>query len=324
MKKNIAIIMGGYSSEYTISIESGNEVYDALDKNKFNCYKVLILKNKWVYVNENNHEENINKDSFTFKLNNNLIQFDCVFNAIHGSPGEDGVIQKYFSKLKIPLTGSDYFQSKITYDKIECLNYLKKYDIKSADSISLSLNDKIDINEIISKVGLPCFVKASKSGSSYGITKVYKAEEFENAFKIAFKVGTNILIESFLDGIEVSVGVITYNNKTICLPITEIISQNDFFDYEAKYNGESSEITPARISDEMKSKVTEESLKIYKTLGLKGISRSEFIFKNENPYLLEVNTVPGLTKKSILPQQVKSAGISLADLYENTINEVLI
>ena len=324
MKKNIAIIMGGYSSEYTISIESGNEVYDALDKNKFNCYKVLILKNKWVYVNENNHEENINKDSFTFKLNNNLIQFDCVFNAIHGSPGEDGVIQKYFSKLKIPLTGSDYFQSKITYDKIECLNYLKKYDIKSADSISLSLNDKIDINEIISKVGLPCFVKASKSGSSYGITKVYKAEEFGNAFKIAFKVGSNILIESLLEGIEVSVGVVNYNDKIICLPITEIISQNDFFDYEAKYNGESSEITPARISDEMKSKVTEESLKIYKTLGLKGISRSEFIFKNENPYLLEVNTVPGLTKKSILPQQVKSAGISLADLYENTINEVLI
>jgi len=324
MKKNIAIIMGGYSNEYAISIESGNEVYDALDKNRFNCFKVLLLKNKWVYINENNQEENINKDSFTFKLNNKLIEFDCVFNAIHGSPGEDGEIQDYFSKLKIPLTGSGYFQSKITYDKIKCLDYLKKYDIKSADSISLSLNDKIDINKIISKVGLPCFVKASKSGSSYGITKVYKAEEFDNAIKIAFKVGSNILIESFLDGIEVSVGVINYNNKIICLPITEIISHNDFFDYEAKYNGKSSEITPARISDEMKSKVTKESLKIYKILGLKGISRSEFIFKNDIPYLLEVNTVPGLTKESILPQQLKSAGISLADLYENTINEVLI
>jgi len=324
MKKNIAIIMGGYSNEYAISIESGNEVYDALDKNRFNCFKVLLLKNKWVYINENNQEENINKDSFTFKLNNKLIEFDCVFNAIHGSPGEDGEIQDYFSKLKIPLTGSGCFQSKITYDKIKCLDYLKKYDIKSADSISLSLNDKIDINKIISKVGLPCFVKASKSGSSYGITKVYKAEEFDNAIKIAFKVGSNILIESFLDGIEVSVGVINYNNKIICLPITEIISHNDFFDYEAKYNGKSSEITPARISDEMKSKVTKESLKIYKILGLKGISRSEFIFKNDIPYLLEVNTVPGLTKESILPQQLKSAGISLADLYENTINEVLI
>ena len=153
---------------------------------------------------------------------------------------------------------------------------------------------------------------------------MYKAEEFDNAIKIAFKVSSNILIESFLDGIEVSVGVINYNNKIICLPITEIISHNDFFDYEAKYNGKSSEITPARISVEMKSKVTKESLKIYKILGLKGISRSEFIFKNDIPYLLEVNTVPGLTKESILPQQLKSAGISLADLYENTINEVLI
>ena len=324
MKKNIAIIMGGYSNEYAISIESGKEVYDALDKNKFNCFKVLLLKDKWVYVNENNEEENINKKSFTFKLNNKLIEFDCIFNAIHGSPGEDGEIQEYFSKLKIPLTGSGYFQSKITYDKIECLDYLKKYGIKSANSISLSLNDKIDINKIISKVGLPCFVKASKSGSSYGITKVYKAEEFDNAIKIAFKVGSNILIESFLEGIEVSVGVINYNNKTICLPITEIISHNDFFDYKAKYNGESTEITPARISEEMKSKVTKESLKIYKTLALKGISRSEFIFKNDIPYLLEVNTVPGLTKKSILPQQIKLAGISLSDLYENTINEVLI
>jgi D-alanine-D-alanine ligase len=324
MKKNIAIIMGGYSNEYAISIESGKEVYDTLDKNKFNCFKVLILKDRWVYVNENNDEENINKKSFTFKLNNKLIEFDCVFNAIHGSPGEDGEIQDYFSKLKIPLTGSGYFQSKITYDKIECLDYLKKYDIKSADSICLSLNDKIDINKIISKVGLPCFVKASKSGSSYGITKVHKAEEFDNAIKIAFRVGSNILIESLLEGIEVSVGVVNYNDKIICLPITEIISHNDFFDYEAKYNGKSSEITPARISDEMKSKVIEKSLKIYKTLGLKGISRSEFILKNDIPYLLEVNTVPGLTKKSILPQQVKSAGISLADLYENTINEVLI
>jgi len=323
MKKNIAIIMGGYSSEYTISIESGKAVYNELNKSKFNCYKILILKDRWVYVDNKNNEHKINKQFFSIVLNKQLIKFDCVFNAIHGSPGEDGEIQEYLSKLKIPFTGSGLFQSKITYDKIECLKYLKKHNIKSANSVSLNLEDKIDLNQIVHKVGLPCFVKASKSGSSYGVTKVYKLTEFDQALKVAFKEDENILIESFLDGIEVSVGVISYQNKIICLPITEIISNNDFFDYEAKYNGQSSEITPAKISDEMKSKLLTESLKIFQILSLKGLTRSEFIFKDGIPYLLEVNTVPGLTNKSILPQQVKLAGISLRDLYENLINEAL-
>ena len=182
---------------------------------------------------------------------------------------------------------------------------------------------KFDVKEIIKKIGLPCFVKACKSGSSYGISKVYKSEEFDKALKIAFNEGSEIMIESFLNGTEVSVGVINFKDEIICLPITEIVSQNDFFDYDAKYMGKSSEITPARISDKMKSIVIKESLKIYKSLGLKGLSRSEFIFKNEIPYLLEVNTVPGLTKESILPQQVKLANISLNDLYESLINEAL-
>jgi D-alanine-D-alanine ligase len=323
MKKNIAIIMGGYSSEYKISLESGKAVFDILDKNKFNCFRVVILKDKWFYIDSENHEKSINKESFTFKLNNKLIYIDCVFNAIHGSPGEDGQIQSYFEKLNIPVTGSGVFQSKITYDKIKCLNYLKKFNIKSADSISLNINDKFDVKEIIKKIGLPCFVKACKSGSSYGISKVYKSEEFDKALKIAFNEGSEIMIESFLNGTEVSVGVINFKDEIICLPITEIVSQNDFFDYDAKYMGKSSEITPARISDKMKSIVIKESLKIYKSLGLKGLSRSEFIFKNEIPYLLEVNTVPGLTQESILPQQVKLANISLNDLYESLINEAL-
>ena len=323
MKKNIAIIMGGYSSEYKISLESGKAVFDILNKNKFNCFRVVILKDKWFYIDSKNHEIAINKDSFTFKLNNKIIYIDCVFNAIHGSPGEDGEIQSYFEKLNIPVTGSGAFQSKITYDKIECLNYLKKFNIKSADSITLNINDKVDVKEIIKRVGLPCFVKACKSGSSYGISKVYKSEEFDKALKIAFNEGSKIMIESFLNGTEVSVGVINFNGDIICLPITEIVSQNDFFDYDAKYMGKSSEITPARISEKMKSIVIKESLKIYKSLGLKGLSRSEFIFKNEIPYLLEVNTVPGLTKESILPQQVKLSNISLNDLYESLINEAL-
>ena len=173
--------------------------------------------------------------------------------------------------------------SKITYDKIKCLNYLKEFDVKSADSISLNINEKVDIDKVIKKVGLPCFVKASKSGSSYGISKVYRAEEFENAMKTAFNEDSDVLIESSLDGIEVSVGVISFQGEIICLPITEIVTHNDFFDYDAKYKGKSSEITPARISNQMRSLVTKESLKIYKSIGLKGLSRSEFIFKNKVP-----------------------------------------
>jgi len=315
--------MGGYSSEYEISMESGNAVFDILDKNKYNCFRVVILKNKWFYINSKNQDVTIDKESFTLKLNNKLVKFDCVFNAIHGSPGEDGEIQSYFNKLSIPVTGCGAFESKITYDKIKCLNYLEEFDIKSADSISLNINEKVNIDKIIKKVGLPCFVKASRSGSSYGISKVFKAAEFENAIKTAFNEDSNVLIESSLDGIEVSVGVISFKGDIICLPITEIVTHNDFFDYDAKYMGKSSEITPARISNQMKSVITKESLKIYKSIGLKGLSRSEFIIKDEVPYLLEVNTVPGLTKKSILPQQVKLAGISLVDLFESLINEAL-
>ena len=240
MKKNIAIIMGGYSSEYEISMESGKAVFDVLDKNKFNCFRVVILKNKWFYINYKNQEITIDKKSFTLKLNNKLVKFDCVFNAIHGSPGEDGEIQSYFEKLSIPITGCGAFQSKITYDKIKCLNYLKEFDVKSADSISLNINEKVDIDKVIKKVGLPCFVKASKSGSSYGISKVYRVEDFENAMKTAFNEDSDVLIESSLDGIEVSVGVISFQGEIICLPITEIVTHNDFFDYDAKYKGKSS------------------------------------------------------------------------------------
>ncbi|MCH1547020.1 MAG: D-alanine--D-alanine ligase [Flavobacteriaceae bacterium] len=322
MKKNIAIIMGGYTSEYEISFASGNTVYDLLDKQKYNCYKIHILKDRWVYVNDFNEVE-INRKFFTIQLKNKSIKFDCVFNAIHGAPGENGEIQEYFKKLNIPITGSDSFQSKITYDKIECLNFLKKHNIKTAKSCVISKGDKIDVKKICNKIGLPCFVKASKSGSSYGVSKVYKEEDFLTALEIAFKEDSNVLIEEYLDGTEISVGVISFKNEIICLPITEIVSDNDFFDYEAKYKGQSKEITPARISDEMMKNAITESKKIYSILNLKGFSRSEFIFKTNTPYLLEINTVPGLTKQSILPQQLKLAGIKLEELFDNVINEAL-
>jgi len=321
MKKNIAILMGGYSNEYKISLKSGEVVYNTL-KNLFNCFKIHILKENWLYIDDNNREFLIDKKKFIIDENPEL-KFDCAFNAIHGSPGEDGILQEYFSKLNIPITGCGEFQSKLTFDKIKCLDYLKPYGIKSASSFTALKGDKLNFNSIVDNVGLPCFVKASKSGSSYGISKVYRIEDFQSAIEIAFKEDNQILIESFIDGTEVSVGVISYQNDILALPITEIVSNNDFFDYNAKYNGESEEITPARISNEMSLKIKSIAKKIYNILEMKGFSRSEFIIKDDEIFLLEVNSVPGLTKESILPKQAIAAGIDLVDLFCNAINEAI-
>ncbi|WP_339715537.1 D-alanine--D-alanine ligase [uncultured Kriegella sp.] len=323
MKTNIAIIMGGHSSEYQISLKSGNVVYNYLDKNKFNLYRVHIFQEKWVYVDDQNNEYDVNRHNFSIKIDGETILFDCVFNAIHGSPGEDGLLQAYFQLLGIPQTSCNYYQAALTFNKRDLLSVLKPYGIKSATSYYLNLGDDINADAIVDKVGLPCFVKANKAGSSFGISKVYEKEKLEAAIEKAFKEDEEVLIETFLDGIEVSVGVITYKGEIKVLPITEIVSENDFFDYEAKYEGKSQEITPARISPSQEQKVTETAKRIYTILKMKGFSRSEFIFIDDEPYMLEVNTTPGLTVESILPQQANVAGISLSELFESAINEAL-
>ncbi|WP_026753562.1 D-alanine--D-alanine ligase [Sediminibacter sp. Hel_I_10] len=323
MKKNIAIIMGGFSSEFEISLKSGQVVFDTLDREAYNVYRIHILKHKWVFVNETNEEFPIDKNDFSVKVNETKILFDCVFNAIHGSPGEDGFMQGYLELLKIPHTSCNMYQAALTFNKRDCLSVLKPYGIKTAASYFVNLGDAIDETAIVEKVGLPCFVKANKAGSSYGISKVYKKEDLQQALEVAFAEDDEVIIESYLDGTEVSVGVISYKGEVTVLPITEIVSDNDFFDYKAKYLGQSQEITPARISPELSEKVTSTAKRIYEILKLKGFSRSEFIFKDGEPHLLEVNTVPGLTAASILPQQAKEAGISMKDLFGNAIESAL-
>jgi len=323
VKKNIAIIMGGYSSEYEISLKSGQVVFDTLDTAKYNAYKIHIFKTKWVYIDANDAEFPIDKNDFSVEVNGDKTTFDCVFNAIHGTPGEDGYMQSYFELLNIPHTSCGMYQAALTFNKRDCLSAVKPYGIKTAESFFVNLGDAVNEDAIIDKVGLPCFVKANRAGSSYGITKVYKKEELQNALKVAFKEDDEIIIESYLDGIEVSVGVISYKGKVKVLPITEIVSNNDFFDYKAKYLGESQEITPARITKEQEDKVKIVAKKVYEVLRMKGFSRSEYIFKDGEPHLLELNTVPGLTKESILPQQAVAADISLADLFSNAIEEAL-
>ncbi len=322
MKQNIAIIMGGYSNEYQISIKSGNVVFENLDKEKYNVYKVHILKEKWVYVDLNNIEHAINKDDFSIKISAKKIRFDCVFNAIHGTPGEDGYMQAYLELLNIPQTSCGFYQAALTFNKRDLLATLKPYGIKTAISYYLNKGDSININAIIDKVGLPCFVKANRAGSSFGISKVHAKENLNIAIENSFKEDDEIIIESFLKGTEVTVGVIKYKGKTTALPLTEIVSENDFFDYSAKYEGKSQEITPARISNDLALKVSNIAIKVYDILKMEGFTRSDYIFVNDEPHLIEINTIPGLTNESILPQQAAETGISLADLFENAINEV--
>ena len=317
--KNIAIIMGGYSSEYKISITSGNVVYQFLDKSKFKGYRIHILKEKWVYVDNENKEFPIDKNDFSVLIDNARINFDAIFNAIHGTPGEDGLMQAYFELLGIPQSSCDYYQAALTFNKRDLLSVLKPYGIQSATSFYLNKGDSINTKEIVKKVGLPCFVKPNKSGSSFGISKVKTEDELPIAIDTAYKEDNEIIIESFLDGTEVSVGVINFKGNITVLPITEIVSENDFFDYEAKYLGKSQEITPARISDEMTQKVGGIAKRAYEILKMKGFSRSEFIIVDNEPFMLEMNTIPGLTTESLIPQQAKVAGIDLEDLFTNAI-----
>ena len=315
--------MGGFTSEYKISLKSGSVVCKNLDADIYTVYPVHILTNKWVLV-QGDLEYPINKHDFSVAINGKIIKFDCIFNAIHGAPGENGQILSYFELIGIPHTSAPSYQMAITYNKRDCLSVVKPYGINTAESYYLNLGDAIDEGAIVEKVGLPCFVKANKAGSSFGISKIYKKEHLKEAIENSFKEDDEIIIESFLDGTEVSVGVINYKNKTMVLPITEIVSDNDFFDYEAKYKGKSQEITPAKLNESARKHVEEIAKKTYEILRLNGFSRSEFILIDGEPYLIEINTVPGMTEESILPQQAEAAGISLPDLFGNAIEMALI
>ena len=321
MKINVAIIMGGYSSENQISKKSGKVVFENLE-NIFKCYNIYITTSEWYYIDSSNKKFKIDQNDFTI-VNHPKIKFDCIFNAIHGDPGENGKIQSYFENLNIPVTGSNSSQSEITFDKIKCIDFLKNEGVKVAKSYVVKRNDSFDVNDIINHVGLPCFVKASNSGSSFGVYKAYKKSELADSIKKAKKYDDNILIETFIKGREFSVGVVKYNNQIVVLPITEIITSNDFFDYQAKYKGKSEEITPAKLENNLKIKLEEIAKKIYITLNIKGLSRSEFILNDNEFYFLEINTVPGLSKESILPQQSIQAGIPIDKLFASTVYEAI-
>tara|TARA_B110000008_G_C16900626_1_gene536598 strand:+ start:70 stop:1047 length:978 start_codon:yes stop_codon:yes gene_type:complete len=318
MKKNIAILRGGNSSEIAISIKSADLVYKNIDTNYYVPYIVHIEGLDW-FVWHNESKIELDKNDFSFQLNNKKIKFEGVFMAIHGTPGEDGILQGYFDLLNIPYNCSGAFESALTFNKAMCNALLKQFNIPSAKAVLLNKNETYDLLKIEKEIGFPCFVKPNRAGSSFGISKVYKNTEFKQALSKAFIHDSQVMVESFVEGTEVSCGIIQKAETLIAFPLTEITTENDFFDYEAKYNGKSEEITPARVSTLERDLVQTLSKKIYKLLNLKGMVRMDFILENQQAYLIEVNTIPGLSEESIIPQQSKSYGMSLKELFSLTL-----
>ena len=323
-KKNVAVVMGGYSDEYKVSLKSGQLIYDSLDRDLYNVYKVVILKDEWYFLDDREQKSPINKADFSVNLDSGFtVKFDVCFNIIHGKPGENGELQAYWDTIGQKYTGCDFYQSALTFNKKDTLAVLSKYGIPSAKSIYLRSGQEINEEKIVAELGLPLFVKPNQSGSSLGISKVKEQSELKKALDFAFAEDDEILIESFLNGMEVSVGVVDFAGETIVLGITEIVPHKEFFDYEAKYEGASEEITPARIDDETRIKVEEIAKRAYDSLGMSGFSRSEYIIMNGTPYMLEMNTNPGFSPASILPQQAKHYGISIQDLCGNEVEKAL-
>lgn len=322
-KKHIAVVMGGYSSEYGISLLSGAVVCESLDASKYEIYAIHILKEGWNFVDKNGHKYPINKTDFSFNNGFETIVPDAIFNTVHGTPGEDGYLQAYFELMRIPQTSTGFYQAALSFNKRDCLSVLKNFGIKCATSYYVNKGTKIHSEEIIKMVGLPCFVKPNRAGSSFGVSKVSTMEGLLPAIEKAFVEDTEILIETALVGVEVSVGVYQHDGEIIVLSPTEIVSENDFFDYEAKYLGKSQEITPARISKEEIFKVQSVSKQIYELLNMKGVTRSDFIIQKGEPFFIEINTTPGLSRESIIPKQAREAGMTLTQFFGILVEEAL-
>lgn len=320
--KTIAIVAGGDSSEYEISVKSAKEVYKEISSS-YSAFIIIIKGADWYWEDGKGRAFSIDKNDFTLKLEDKRIRFDAVFVAIHGSPGENGLLQGYFDMLGIPYTSCSAFCSALTFNKQATKLFLKGSGIAMAKAELVRRDAEPDLTEIIRSVGLPCFVKPNDSGSSFGVTKVKSEEDLAPAMKKAFEESNEVMIEAFMNGREVACGVVRAGHKKIILPVTEIISKNEFFDYAAKYTpGLSEEVTPANLQENITTKVRDLSSGIYDLLGCSGIVRVDFIIIGEEPYFLEVNTVPGMTEESLIPQQARAAGISLKDIYSMVIEDL--
>ena len=317
--KKIAVVEGGYSLEKAVSFKSSNTIFDNLDRAKFIPTKVLIDKKDWA-AHDNEGKYVIDKNDFSFTKNGIKHNFDFAFIIIHGSPGEDGKLQGYFEMIGMPHNTSSAAITSLTFQKFHCNQFLKNFGVNVAEAFLIRLDDKIDETEILKKTGLPCFVKPTNAGSSYGITKVKTLEELTPAIKYAFSQGEEVVIEANIEGREFTNGIYRNKEGIKVLSITEIISENEYFDYDAKYNGKSKEVTPAEISKELTKNVQFLTSFIYETLGMNGLARMDYIIDENNiPFLIETNSVPGMTKESIIPQMIKEDNKLIKDVLSNII-----
>jgi len=323
MKHRIAIIAGGDSGEYDISIKSAGVVKKHLDSSRFDVFLVIIRGKDWKCLLDDGKEIPVDKDDFSVSLQGVKLNFDGIFVAVHGTPGEDGKIQGYFDMLGIPYTSCDQVTSALTFDKFFCNHFVKSFGVNISRSIVLRKGEPLIPENILQQISLPCFVKPNRGGSSVGTSKVKVPEELMPALGLAFNEDSQVILEEHIPGRELSCGTITFRGEAITLPVTEIISKKEFFDYEAKYQGMSEEVTPADILENVAAEIRETSLKLYKLLNCKGMVRFDYILNGEKLIFLEVNTVPGMSELSIVPQQAVTAGISLDDLFTETMLNAL-
>jgi D-alanine-D-alanine ligase len=323
MKKKIALVTGGYSGESVISYKSAETIYNNIDTDKWDCYLVDIHPDGWFHTTASGNRIDIDKNDFSIPIDDHKIQFDAVLVGLHGTPGEDGKLQGYFDCLKIPYTSCDAATSALTFNKRYTVAVAAFAGLHVARSLHLFKNDGVTSAMILDQLSLPVFVKPNNGGSSIGMSKVNEATGLNEALAKAFKEDDQVLVEEFIKGREFTIGVFKSKGAIIALPITEIISKKEFFDYEAKYEGASAEITPAEVEEAVADKVREDAKKAYAVFNCKGIVRIDFIYdeKSGHPYMLEINTVPGQSAASLVPQQVTAMGWSLKEFYSALIEE---
>lgn len=325
MKRNIAIVAGGYSSEWQVSMRSADGISSFLNKEKYNICIVTIIHDEWTARPNEEEAYRIDKNDFSYtNAQGEKVGFDFAYITIHGTPGENGLLQGYFEMIGMPYSCCGVLAAALSFNKFACNHYLQGFGINIAQSILLRKEQNINDETVVEKIGLPCFIKTNVGGSSFGVTKVKTRQDIQPAIQSAFKEGEEVIIESLLQGTEVTCGAYKTQQKAVTFPITEVVTSNEFFDYDAKYNGQVEEITPARIPNEVAAQIQECTLKIYDILGCKGIIRVDYIIQQNNQIaLLEVNTTPGMTATSFIPQQVRAAGLEIGNVLDEIIeNEI--
>ena len=323
-KRTIAIVCGGDSSEHDVSLRSGQGLYSFFDKERYNIYLVDVKGTDWHVALDNGETIEIDKNDFSFVMNGKHVYFDYAYITIHGQPGENGVMQGYFDLIHLPYSTSGVLVEAMTFDKYVLNNYLRGFGINVADSILLRRGEAYDEEEIAKRIGMPCFVKPAADGSSFGVSKVKNADQLAPALRVAFMENNEVMIEGFLDGTEISQGIYKTAEKTVVLPATEVVTTNEFFDYDAKYNGQVQEITPARLSPEAAEEVAKTTSRIYDILHANGIIRIDYIISKDKDgkdkvNMLEINTTPGMTVTSFIPQQVRAAGLDIKDVLSEIV-----